>query len=307
MKNSKSKFIFTALAIFCAVILFGDSASAQTPVPKGMVLQKQPGAASAKFRVTLNGFAVNNQSDDDILEGDGKGDEVYLRAEVWKLNAGGGDTIKQTVKTIVFGDVNNQSGRGQAGSASAKGGLRTGDAFPPATAQPWRRGAAFFRDRAPMLVWEGVLRQGLDGVAIIPTVWEWDGNNQSESETHWNNLQDLDMTFIEQPLITLIRSRSATTSFDAAASIPRYDYRDGQFGAPGVNLGGKAGTRPIGIKEQHGNIYLLPQILPLSYDSALAAAAASPSGLGAGIFAFRYKDATDHGDYTVYVQVEKVN
>lgn len=47
-----------------------------------------PFRASGRFRLTLNGFTVNHQTSDHILEADGRGDEVYLLADVWTLERG---------------------------------------------------------------------------------------------------------------------------------------------------------------------------------------------------------------------------
>src|SRR5687768_10002666 len=73
---------------------------------------------SAKFRVVLNGFTVNSETWDHILEPDGKGDEVYLLAEVRCLNAAGVITQSSSPRSKIFGDINGQNGRIQAGSRS---------------------------------------------------------------------------------------------------------------------------------------------------------------------------------------------
>src|SRR5947199_10025262 len=53
------------------------------------VQPNHPGPRYGIFRVTLNGFKVNHESDDDILEGDGKRDEVFITADVWMLDRNG--------------------------------------------------------------------------------------------------------------------------------------------------------------------------------------------------------------------------
>lgn len=294
-KFSNKLAIFAAM-IFC-LALFGLNSSATAQ-------------QSARFRVTLNGFTVNNQSDDDIFEGDGKGDEVYLRADNMKVSATDAveQGVKQTVKSIVVGDVNNHPERGQAGSASAKGGLRTGDKFPPATAQPWARGAALARDRAPMQIWEGTLTQGVDGVVILPTVWEWDSPNVSRSEADWDTNIHVVLDTIGDILKTRIRSRDRTASLDSTTVFPA-GQGDAAQDPRGIYISDdKSGTRPIGILQGPRRfVFFLPQFLLFSYDSALAAATTSPDNLGIGVFAIRYKDNRDHGDYTLYIQVEKIN
>src|SRR3954471_19180265 len=148
-----------ALFVLCTASAFSQSGTekdkgglprAQTPVNIDL---------AGRFRVTLTGFTVNRQSDDNILESDGKGDEVYIIAELaqydsyWEygrrpglsqdhilINLGGNNgfhgrgnlTLRRSLTSVVMGDVNNQNNppRIQAGSASNLGGLRTGDRFP---------------------------------------------------------------------------------------------------------------------------------------------------------------------------------
>src|SRR4051794_18100688 len=62
----------------------------------------------------------------------------------------------------------------KAGAASSLGGIPTGDRFP--SAAPWLRTAPISADRPTMLVFEGELVQGQNGVVIAPTIWEWDGS-----------------------------------------------------------------------------------------------------------------------------------
>src|SRR5439155_2463282 len=142
--------------------------------------------AAGVFRVVLNGFKVNHESDDDILEGDGKRDEVYLRADVWVLNRDGSVPYRHSPRSVLMGDINNQSDprRIAAGTASDDGGLRTNDKWP--INEPWRRVRSPLADRTPMLLWEGQLSRGENMAVIIPTVWEWDSRDPSTSEISWD-------------------------------------------------------------------------------------------------------------------------
>src|SRR2546426_7520653 len=68
--------------------------------------KKSASQPAGVFRVTLNGFKVNHETDDDILEGDGKRDEVYLRADVWVLKRDGSVPYRGSVRSALMGDVN---------------------------------------------------------------------------------------------------------------------------------------------------------------------------------------------------------
>ncbi|PYS74680.1 MAG: hypothetical protein DMF69_01130, partial [Acidobacteria bacterium] len=79
---------------------------------------------SGRFRVILTGFSVERQTDDNVLESDGKGDEVFIMAYVaqyankwWLpqpypldgvLTGNPPLTFRQTLTSIVMGDANNQ-------------------------------------------------------------------------------------------------------------------------------------------------------------------------------------------------------
>lgn len=92
---------------------------------------------SAEYRVTINGFRVMAETWDDAGEWDGKRDEIFLSTGVTVVNRSGAAVYKSQPTSPVLGDVNNQPGRVLAGSASPRGGLRTGDSYPTRT--PWHR------------------------------------------------------------------------------------------------------------------------------------------------------------------------
>ncbi len=188
--------ICTVLLLLCAGPSTGQTGGGKGKEnPTAPVRQDDTG----RFRVTLTGLTVNRQTDDNVLETDGKGDEVFVLAEVAQydrytqdgplagvatrldytnnLHGGGNVTLRRSLVSVLIGDVNNQNNppRIQAGSASSRGGLRTGDRFP--TNEPWIMRGEPTTDRPPMLLWEGELRRDRDLVIIVPTVWEWDGGN----------------------------------------------------------------------------------------------------------------------------------
>ena len=155
----------------------------------------------SRFRVTLNGFAVNRQTTEqtspaqgqpssNALNIDGAGDEVFVRAEVFVLEGtpSGGFRIAShtSLRSAVMGDTSGFPKREQAGTASRTGGLRSGDSYPSAT--PWIRSGEPQENRLPMLLWEGELRDSRTGmsVVIIPTIWEWDESGEREFGEQWN-------------------------------------------------------------------------------------------------------------------------
>ena len=254
-----------------------------------------------RFRVTMIGFTVNHQTADNILESDGKGDEVYITAEIaqydgqWQapnprsrfyaydlsfdepLRGRGNLTMRRSLSSVVMGDVNNQSNppRIRAGSAGDQGGLRTGDRFP--TDEPWNMRGAPRTDRLPMLLWEGTLNRGRDLVIIVPLLWEWDGGNPR------------------------LRSQLTLGLNNYFSSGTYHGYRTTWGGFTGGDAFG-AGDRPIGMLANHS---WSPSALTLNFENAQAAATTSPSNIGTGVVELRYM--ADDEDYTVYFKIERVS
>jgi hypothetical protein len=266
--------------------------------------QKNTNPPTGVFRVVLNGFKVNHESDDDILERDGKRDEVYLRSDVWVLNRDSSVPYRRSLRSVLMGDINNQTDprRIAAGTASADGGLRTNDKWP--ISEPWRRVRNPLPDRPPMLLWEGTLVQGENMAWIMPTVWEWDSRDPSPSEILWDGgvggRSGVSQWFDENKQAYLRRIENKSRDF--LSDVLRYPDAP-QF------AGDKGGTRPIGVRQSRlfENHYdLTPRVLVLTYDAAVQAVRSTPSSLGYGVIAINYADQQEHGDYTLYVQVEQI-
>lgn len=137
-----------------------------------------------RYRVTINGFKVNNETMDNQAEIDGKRDEVFVRAITQVFHNPDDKEVPPTeVRTFTHGDVNaarwqdrSKPGfRMNAGRASGAGGLMTGDAYPN-NLQPWLRnpnvGEGY--QSFPLIVFDGDLYEDINSVVIIPTIWEDD-------------------------------------------------------------------------------------------------------------------------------------
>ncbi|HJS48169.1 MAG TPA: fibronectin type III domain-containing protein, partial [Gemmatimonadales bacterium] len=132
--------------------------------------------APGKYRLVALGFQVQQQSPDDLLDKDGRGNEVYVAAAVTVTTRTLALPQVNTVRGASYGDVGNSGKafprRYQAGSASRGGGLATGDIVPIGLNLGAPTGAvspAAF----PVILWEGRLNeQGM--VVVHPTLWEED-------------------------------------------------------------------------------------------------------------------------------------
>ncbi len=143
----------------------------ESPTP-GTLDFKAPG----RYRLVALGFQVQQQSPDDLLDKDGRGNEVYVAAAVTVTTRSLSMPQVNTVRGGSYGDVGNSGKafprRYQAGSASRGGGLATGDIVPVGL----NLGAptsAVSPSAFPVVLWEGRLNdQGM--VVVHPTLWEED-------------------------------------------------------------------------------------------------------------------------------------
>jgi hypothetical protein len=296
----------TALMMLSAVMALGQTGSKEKEIQAKQTMEAGP-TNVGRFRVTLTGFTVNRQTSDNILESDGKGDEVFILADVAQydnyfqyslydrfnrtpsviplvaplgtyndLIIRGGQVVRHSFTSAVMGDVNGHGApsRIQAGSASSLGGLRTGDRFP--TNEPWNLTIAWQADRPPMLLWEGELRRGQDLAVIIPSIWEWDGGN---------------------PQLRAQYGAEITRFFTDQV------YQNHTFSALSF-IGGDAfgaGDRPIGMV---GRNTWAPQGLLLNFDNAQWASTNLPSPLGTGVVEIHY--AAEGEDYSLYFKIERL-
>jgi len=280
-----------------------------TCTPSSGTTQPSNQPARGLFRVVLNGFTVNNESDDDILEGDGRGDEVFITSDSWLVNRDGTDRPLTRIRTRVMGDPNGHPERVAAGTKSPGplntnleaviGGLQTGDVFP--TRPPWRRTRDIQTDRPPIVLWQGSLTFGQDMVVIAPIIWEWDSDDVSASQ---RSVDTGLPAWFERHKPDLMRFIGLVWPAD----------RSPVFGPYSISLGGKAGTRPIGYREagtspgatDFSTDYLAIVGVALTYDSAVKAADRVELGVR-GLCQLRYIDANDGGNYTLYLQVERLD
>jgi hypothetical protein len=129
---------------------------------------------SGRYRISLERFKAVNVTFDDILQRDGKGDEVHITTQINEYQRNGGLVSSRLVRTPTFGDVNGFPGRVRAGSASSLGGIVAGDQYPVPVSDLVADLKPATTNDLPFLVWEGDLTE-LDGQVILsPAIWESD-------------------------------------------------------------------------------------------------------------------------------------
>ncbi len=266
-----------------------------------------PGVDEGYFRVTLNGFKVLQQTDDHAFEVDGKGDEVYLRNDT-RLVGGTGATIAQDdYSSPVLGDTNGWPARLKAGSASDRGGLKTGDGFPTAT--PWNRSDPLTNDPPqadreivpPLILAQEKLTDGRNGLVVSPSVWEWDGGRGL-----FNRFVDAVAKYGSDAS----RLASLIAGQDQAFEDRLADNLEKSLPAlKGIVEGtvGEPQDRPVGMADSGEDYTFKPKSLFLNYDVADRVSKTTFSH-GKGVVAMEFQDSQriGGGRYAVYLQVERV-
>jgi hypothetical protein len=254
-------------------------------------------AQSGRFRVIANGFTVHQQTFDHALQVDGKGDEVYIDADVRVVDATGKTLLASHATSRQMGDTNGFRQRVQAGSASDKGGLLSGDSFPTNPARP--ASGVLTADQPPMLLIEVDLVQGQNAVAVTPSMWEWDGP-QSLFNT-WVDAIAANGSAIAQGVATVI----------TGAAPPGPVVQGIDKGIPALkalldSIIGVAADRPIGMVKQGNSFVFNPQTILLNFDTAVLATK-TDFGRGPGILTLNFRDDTQlAGNYSLFIQVQQI-
>ena len=107
------------------------------PGPTATVVTEPAEGTGERFRVSIIGFTANRQTLDDARQLDGKGDEVYVVAQVLKFQPNGQIVSNTFERSVLMGDTNQRPAneeRMTVGGASGDGGIRNGDTYLPPNA-----------------------------------------------------------------------------------------------------------------------------------------------------------------------------
>ena len=258
-------------------------------------------AQSANFRVTLNGFKVNQQTLEGLRFIDGMGDEVFFLSYVSTVDvslAASSRWVSTYEATIGANPPNGIRG----GTASSSGGLITGDAIP--RDNPIQRAAIIpGSGTPPWILFEGEIIRNRNAALIIPTIWERDDADNLALVKGYINAIDRDR-------MTVFRNVAGMTITPRALALNSFLFSGGLLGIGGtVDLARDIPQdRPIGMHfRQEAFIFnFTPQTLVLTYEAA-EYISRTDFGSGVGIIPVRYMDAPYfQGDYTLYLQVENL-
>ncbi len=326
IRLTMTRISITAIALLTAVCSEAQVATLMT------VDAKEMRARDNYYRVVVKGFTCNRETSDDMLERDGKRDEVYLSSISYMLTAQG-QTIPRTLlkrRSRTMGDVNNRAReerRCMAGSAFGNlGGIQTGDQVPGV--EPWRNKMSARGDLLPYILWEGELPAGGDQVVIYPTLFEYDGPDDVLTSIWERSLiANVAKTATFLPVhifmgVTGLGRQSYYNDDDpgihpAPTVAQNYPNQFFQLNLQGQNLllpeyssfivdPGRPGDRPVGLTYQAGKFFYNPLQLRLD-NNGINQLSQADFGYGRGIVPIRFKDQDEwKGDYTLYVSFEKV-
>jgi hypothetical protein len=179
------------------VIVPGTPTSRNGPVlvqpvltPPATVLPAPPGGATAQavprghFQLIARQFLVQHQTRDDALENDGPGDEIMLQSDAFRFDRRGVSTPEPPRRSGIIGAQDRWALVGGTAipgfSARADpGGFKTCDSY------PLRPGPVSAGPNLPMIVWDGFLQRGMDGVIVVPSLWEMEDRTTSPAQRTW--------------------------------------------------------------------------------------------------------------------------
>jgi hypothetical protein len=253
---------------------------------------------AGRVKISFAGFKCMRETTDDLLQLDGKGDEIFLRFYFTLADRNGNTKLKYSNQTDTYGDNYGPFGnRINAGSAvdlfgNLRGGIKAGDNY-----------------YCNNIVGEYDLAGG-DVLTVVPTIWEWDPGNGFESS--FDATIDGAYTVMNQKASDLSNQRFATTSLVGASG---FDMLGLVLIDAGSLLSLKAffnivgaltpKPRPIGITTRGD---YSPKAVLLNAN-VMQQIASSNFGYGAGVIPIQYNEealgnSRDHGNYIVLLKVE---
>lgn len=200
---------------------------------------QQPG----KVKIYLKTISCMKESVDDILDFDGKGNEVFVTIFYSVASNNGTTRYINKITSAVYGDVNGRPGRYKAGTAGNNGGIKAGDiiyanpnteAMMPIGDERFKGQFMFEADLGPT-----------DILTVVPVLWEWDSDTKN-TQTSFESFLFGSFNSIN------VHTAQIAQKFNTVSS--PYIYSDGNYCIDlagmarilqGVN--GIAGNRPLGM------------------------------------------------------------
>ena len=279
--------------------------------PTGTMVPATPTlpANAGRYRVTLTGFRASTATIEMPQSADGRGDEVYAAAAVavWDRST---RTVRarDRVTTKEYGELVNATSypnRILGGTMTPNGGIWTGNGVEQIPAQYDPSGTTIpapTNDRFPILVWEGVLTDGIEAVFVIPTLWERDIDPSLYNlwANKWSSAS-LPQHFLSPPVMVQLGTTQLSSFSLAGPGLP--------IAVPIPDMTANVRDLPIGIVPN-------PPIAPVGADYLDRHVIITREKLGAlqtvgasTTLPITYNVATTifaSGSYTLYLRIERL-
>ena len=199
-----------------------------------------------KVNIYLHSLICDKTTADDFLDGDGKGDEIFITIFYSVASSNGTTKYINKFTTGIYGDNRNWPSRIKRGTAGITGGIKANDLLylHPQTEDYMPIGDERFKG---LKVIEANLDEG-DILTIIPVLYEWDNNNnniQNSFESYlWNAFNNVN-----------VRMAGFTQSFNINSANRQFsDAGSNSINMAGITqilqgVNGVPGNRPIGMAQ----------------------------------------------------------
>jgi hypothetical protein len=192
---------------------------------------------SGTYRISLTGFTALSTTVDDLLDADGKGDEVIPIVLVRAfMESSGLQKSDAWVKGNVHGEAGGKfRGRTQAGTGTNRGGIIPNDMYPAgltsgATGTP---SATTF----PLKLYEGPLTRDYEALVLLPSLWESDN-----APSRWRDAWEINLRSSTVNLMSSTQVRQALLQPGISEVRGSLSLRMPSYGVDA------AGDRPIGVE-----------------------------------------------------------
>jgi hypothetical protein len=240
---------------------------APAPAAPAPATSPAPPVASGRYRVVATRFDVARETIDNVLDLDGKGDEIYGGFSMFHVNRVNGQVLDQDLRrTKVHGQVIGGTDRVAAGSATPNGGLATGDGYPSASSSAPSGDQTF-----PFLVWDGTLTNNQDALVLLPSLWESDNDDENFDAWFLSEKNALPVFWWDADL------RTALTTL--GLNVVTTDTFATGFGFAGL-LPLTSKDRPVGLTLQSTGFSLRRRAIVLTREILEAALTPAPASAG---------------------------
>jgi hypothetical protein len=261
----------------------------------------------------MTGVQVGRQTVDDLLDRDGKADEIYAASINIRVdrNTGVRNAAPTIVKSKEYGDI----GTGQwplrirAGTALPSGGIIGGNAVPIGFVPSSPSGDPGV-ETFPFTLWDGSLTDGGEAVVLIPSLWERDIDDVAYKNytANWlnNRAPLLESDYMKNQysstaLMATVGPSDAGTLAQAAAGTTFTQPIYGVYAWPALSLTAPV-DRPIGLGTIFGTLAYQERIIVLTREKLANLAVGQTTDLQIPLIEAGV--GTD-GIYTVYIRIQR--